>query len=74
MKPHGLHERILAALYETGPATVGQLASNLSEPLGMVLFALERLRDSDKHIRVLPGGLWGITEEYRKGSRSKSNS
>jgi DNA-binding transcriptional ArsR family regulator len=67
MKPVSLHERILAALHETGPATVGQLASNLSESLGMVLFALERLRDTDKHIRVLPGGLWDVTEEYRKG-------
>jgi len=74
MKPRSLHERILTGLHETGPATVGQLASNLSEPLGMVLFALERLRDRDKHIRVLPGGLWDVTEEYRKGSRSKSSS
>jgi hypothetical protein len=74
MKPHSLHKRILAALHETGPISVGQLALKLSEPFGMVLVALERLRDTDKHIRVLPGGLWDVTDEHRKGSRSKSNS
>jgi len=66
MKPQGLHERILAGLRETGPTSVGQLASKLSEPFGMVLVALEMLRDTDQHIRVLPGGLWDVTDEYRK--------
>ena len=73
MKPN-LDERILVGLRKTGPSRVGQLASNLSEPFGMVLFALERLRDTDQHIRVLPGGLWDVTDEFRKGSRSKSHS
>jgi hypothetical protein len=67
MKLSNLHERILAGLRKTGPTSIGQLASNLSEPFGMVLVALESLRDTDKHIRVLPGGLWDVTDEYRKG-------
>ena len=74
MEATSLHERVLAALLETGPTTVGQLASNLSESFGMVLFALEKLRATDQHIRESPGGLWDVTDEYRKGSRSKSNS
>jgi DNA-binding transcriptional ArsR family regulator len=63
-----LDVRILATLHKTGPITVGQLASSLSEPFGMVLFALEKLRDTEKHVRVLAGGLWDVTDEYRQES------
>ena len=64
MKPN-VHDRILVGLRQTGPSTIGQLASNLSEPFGVVLFALEKLRDVDRHIRVLPGGLWDVTDDYK---------
>jgi hypothetical protein len=62
-----LENRITTRLHETGPTTVGGLASDLSEPFGSVLFALEKLRDGiEKHIKVLPGGLWAVTDEYKK--------
>jgi hypothetical protein len=56
-----LHERILWGLRKTGPTTAGHLASHLSEPFGVVLLALEKLRDA-KEVRVLPGGLWALSE------------
>ena len=67
-----LHERILTGLGKIGPTTVGQLAQHLSEPFGLVLFALERLRDGPKEVRVLPGGLWDLTEESARDSSQQS--
>ena len=62
-----LERRIIARLQERGPTTVGSLALDLAEPFGTVLLALEKLRGGmDKRVKVLPGGLWGVTDEYKK--------
>jgi len=67
-----LERRITARLHEAGPSTVGRLASDLSESFGMVLFALEKLRGGiEKNVRVLPGGLWEVTEEYKMQRSAK---
>jgi hypothetical protein len=50
-----LERRITTRLHEKAPSTVGSLASDLSEPFGRVLIALEKLRDGI--VKVVPGGL-----------------
>ena len=63
-----LKEQITVRLHAHGPATSERLASELAVPHRNVRFALEQLKRKEECVRLLPFGLWDVTDDVTQKS------